>query len=146
MQSRWYQWGKSDLDFCGDNAAWLGHPQYNFADDVARQDWRDTWRIPTMEDWKWLLENCTWEWTTDYKGKRGMLITSYIPGFEFNQIFLPANSFFYNSSGVIAGNCYYWSSTLSTTSLGYILYADDEGGAIEYWGRFQGFPVRPVSD
>lgn len=145
MQSRWYQWGKSDLDFCGDNAAWLGHPQYNFADDVARQDWKDTWRIPTKVDWDWLLENCTWEWTTDYKGKCGMIITSYIPGFEFNQIFLPANSF-YNSSGVIAGNCYYWSSTLSTTSLGYILYADHEGGAIQYWGRLQGFPVRPVSD
>ena len=145
--SWWYNWGDKDR-FRGDRASELGDPQYNYADDVARQDWGATWRIPTKADWEWLIENCTWEWTDDYKGKRGMLITSYIPGFEFNQIFLPGamrieGTKYYPSydSGVA-----FWSSTLKRTSEAYSMQASLSECRIYPESRFFGLPVRPVSN
>lgn len=138
----WYSW--DDVIFRGDNAKELGDPRYDYADDVARQDWGATWRIPTKADWEWLMENCTWEWTDDYKGKKGLLITSYIPGYEFNQIFLPDSGIIISSYGT---GCDYWSSTLEE----YTWEAYGLMRVVSIWtlvplSRFYGLPVRPVSD
>ena len=138
--SWWYNWG--DDVFRGDRATELGDPQYNYADDVARQDWGATWRIPTKADWEWLIENCTWESTTDYKGKVGLLITSYIPGYEFNQIFLPAAGII---ASVYGSGCEYWSSTLKETSEAYRLTRVSNWELV-WLSRWWGLPVRPVSD
>lgn len=143
-QSWWYNWDDDDW-FRGDQAAELGDPQYDYADDVARQDWGATWRIPTKADWEWLMENCTWESTTDYKGMCGVLITSYIPGFEFNQIFLPA-AMRMETRQQESGGCAYWSSTLHETSQAYYIYSSPWGVHLYFESRFYGLPVRPVSD
>lgn len=137
----WYSW--DEYIFRGDNAKELGDPKYDYADDVARQDWGATWRIPTKADWEWLIENCTWESTTDYKGKKGLLITSYIPGYEFNQIFLPAAG---KIASVYGSGCEYWSSTLKETSEAYRLTMVVSNWTLVWLSRWWGLPVRPVSD
>lgn len=48
------------------------------------------WRTPSKREWDELKENCSFKWTEDYDGMSGYLVTSMVPGFEGNMIFLPA--------------------------------------------------------
>ena len=59
------------------------------ADDAAAVNWGGAWRMPTVAEWRELLENCTWTWTSDYNGTgvKGQIVTSNTNG---NSIFLPA--------------------------------------------------------
>lgn len=76
--------------------------------DVAHVKWGDLWRVPTKQEWKELIDNCTWTWTA-IDGVAGCLATSSING---NKIFLPA-------AGNMVGaehthdqlGCFYWTST-----------------------------------
>ena len=114
-------------------------------DDVAHVKWGGSWRMPTLDEQKELLNNCTWKWTTR-NGVNGYTVT----GPNGNSIFLPAAGYrfgtevSYRRSG---GN--YWSSSLYSYysyyaydlffgSGGYFWYADD--------GRYYGLSVRPVSE
>lgn len=80
-------------------------------DDVATVIWGNEWRMPTSEEQLELIEGCTWEWTTNFKGSGvpGTVGTSIANG---NTIFLPANGE-YNEEG----HCFtshsgaYWAST-----------------------------------
>ena len=69
--------------------------------DAARANWGDMWRMPTKEECKELINNCTWGFIT-YKNVLGIVVI----GPNENAIFLPASSQGYN---VQAGSC--WSST-----------------------------------
>lgn len=76
--------------------------------DVAHVKWGDLWRIPTREEWKELIDNCSWSWTA-VGGVTGARATSRINGAS---IFLPA-------AGNMVGadhthdqlGCFYWSSS-----------------------------------
>ena len=70
--------------------------------DVVRDLWGDGWRLPTEEEMRELIEECTWEKGTLY-GSDGMFVT----GPNGNKIFLP------NASGG------YWSGTYSSTNYNY---------------------------
>ena len=123
-------------------------------DDVAHVKLGGKWRMPTMEEWKELMNNCTWTWVTNYNGTgvNGRLVTSNING---NSIFLPAasscwdeyNFLGYNDGGV------YWSSTLNTHGP-YDAYVVSFGsGAVNHADlsmyldyRCYGYSVRPVSE
>ncbi len=66
------------------------------ADDAATQstDWGSSWRMPTLAEWKALLETSgfTWAWVENFNGsgKNGRLVISRKSGVEGNCIFLPA--------------------------------------------------------
>lgn len=84
------------------------------ADDAATQNWGGNWRMPTIDEWIELIENCDWPWTDNYKGTgvAGRIVASRTNG---NSIFLPAasgccNTDLYSVRGVIG---VYWSSSLS---------------------------------
>ena len=92
-----YQWekGKSTLEL---------------EDDAAHVRWGENWRIPNIDEFKELYENCNWSYTTK-GGVSGYSITSKMSGYEDRSIFLP-----------IAGNRYghyyydsgeYWINSLS---------------------------------
>ena len=61
---------------------------YAYEDDAARYILKGNWRIPTVDEWMALVEQCPSEWTTDYKGLklRGRVFTST----NGNSIFIPA--------------------------------------------------------
>lgn len=60
--------------------------QLDSVDDPATAIWGGSWRTPSMEEIKELLEKCNWQWT-DIHGQKGFRIISRI---NQNSIFLPA--------------------------------------------------------
>jgi uncharacterized protein (TIGR02145 family) len=116
------------------------------ADDAATQNWGGNWRMPTIDEWQELIDNCDWKWTDDYNntGKAGDIVTSKTNG---NSIFLPAAGCRLSDELSGAGSDdYYWSSSLSTDypydALYVFFYSDRHGtsGGSRYYGR----SVRPV--
>ncbi|MBO4565227.1 MAG: fimbrillin family protein [Bacteroidaceae bacterium] len=79
-------------------------------DDAAFVNWGGNWRMPMESDWAWLMDgyNCTTEWTNDYNGTgvHGLIVTSKVPGFEGNSIFLPAAGTWKWPGGDYGTDCY----------------------------------------
>lgn len=130
-------------------------------DDAANKNWGGTWRLPTADEWAWLIANCTWTWTYDYNntGVRGRIVSSNVAGYEGNTIFLPASggySSYFNGGLDYCGR--YWASTLSDPSMNgctvanaYRLCFDSTslyytGISYSNCGRYTGYSVRPVSN
>lgn len=78
-------------------------------DDAATQIWGDTWRIPSEDNMKELVTECTWTWTT-LNGVRGY----NVKGCNGNHIFIPASGSTRWSETIAGlGDCAaLWTSTL----------------------------------
>ena len=113
-------------------------------DDVAHVKWGDSWRMPTLEEQKELLDECTWEWT-ELNGVNGYRVT----GPNGNSIFLPAAG--YRDGSKLQYNRAvgdYWSSSLYVR-YGYScsLYFQIDGYYYSgYYYRYYGRNVRPVCE
>ena len=99
--------------------------------------------MPTADEIKELLDNCTWTWTTQ-DGVNGYEVKSKKNG---NSIFLPsAGNLGFHASYAVGHGGFYWSSSLYTAGSNYarylLLYSDEHGR--KDGGRYKGFPVRPV--
>lgn len=116
------------------------------SDDVATVKWGSKWRMPTLEEMKELVEDCTWTWTTQ-SGVRGMKVK----GPNGNSIFLPAAG---GREGTdlsgrgSRGN--YWSATLSERYSKGAYYLSFING-FHTWSdaassRGYGYTVRPVTE
>ena len=110
------------------------------ADDAATQKLGSPWRMPTYDEIKELLGNCTWTWTTQ-DGKNGYEVKSKKNG---NSIFLPAAGYV-NSQDLFDVGSWgrYWSGSLGVADARYLNFSWNEHN----WsasGRFYGLPVRPV--
>lgn len=125
----------------------------DLSDDAARQNWGSTWRIPSDEEWTWLMKHCTSTWTDDYNGTgvSGLIVTSAISGFEGNHIFLPAAGYKVGdsiSSSSTQGS--YWSSSIrgekdySNYARGILFFSDNNYRGFYY--RMYGLSIRPVSE
>ncbi len=124
-----------------------GNAQY----DAARALWGGTWRLPTEDDFKELVDNCTFEWTT--VGRRdGLKVTSKING---NYIFLPASgnirslSSTYGRANDINKNANYWTSTPARSSYSNDAYAfifSNTRFIMQANTRAYGYSIRPVSE
>ena len=112
--------------------------------DAATANWGNNWRMPTLDEIKELISQCTWVWTTQ-NGVKGRKVT----GPNGNSIFLPAAGILrYDTSLDGAGSLgYYWSATpYSSGSYAYRLYFYSDGyGWFDYY-RSYGQAVRPVSE
>ena len=139
----WYY----DGTFVGD-----GKTELDPEDDAATVNWGEGWHMPTLEDWYNLTNTSkfVWTWTTDYNGTgvAGYTVTSKVPGYVGNQIFLPAAGYrgngSLNSAGSFGG---YWSRTLNTYYLYYARYLSFNSSGIstlDYYYRYYGRSVRPV--
>ncbi|MBR5061172.1 MAG: DUF1566 domain-containing protein [Prevotella sp.] len=112
--------------------------------DVAHVKWGGKWVMPTLDDIKELLNNCTSEWTT-FNGMTGRKFT----GPSGNSIFLPATGARYDSGYIYnpPGFSLYWTSTLDEESSEDAYYLGVDSG-ISYWyassQRILGLSVRPV--
>lgn len=79
--------------------------------DVANRSWKDGWRTPTVEEFRELIRNCTFQWDAT---NLGMVVRSNINGEE---IFMPAAGRFFNGKNTSLGvNGEYWMSTYNPDS------------------------------
>jgi uncharacterized protein YjdB len=117
-------------------------------DDVAYIKWGSNWRMPSSIEFKELIGNCTWVWTTQ-NGVEGYEITSNLAGFTDRSIFLQAfdsRSFDdiaheYGESGPYG---HYWSRSVDKSSYTSILHIDRSHNAMTNEGRSTPHMVRPV--
>ena len=82
-------------------------------DDIARTSWGSNWRIPTLDEGKELLNNCTWEFNT-INNIVGITATSRING---KSVFFPLAGYWdYNSlaESQVCGR--YWLSSVCTST------------------------------
>ena len=110
--------------------------------DAATVNRGDSWRMPTLTETQEILENCTWEWTTQNEVK-GCLVT----GDNGNSIFLPAAGWKLNKGTYDRIEGFYWNSCddYGTYNSGIILFNSSYASAYNY-ERYYGFPIRPVTD
>ena len=116
------------------------------SDDAATVELGNTWRIPTDAEWKELIDNCIWTWTT-LNGVKGYKVQSKKEGYTDNWIFLPAAGC-RSGNGLYYVGLYgrYWSSSLRTDFSTYAYYVEFSSDKVvrEYGYRDYGRPVRPV--
>ena len=93
---------------CGDNKT------HGF--DIANIRWQGKWRMPTVEEFEELLDNCSWQWE-EHGDVRGIRFSSSKKGFESNTIFLRASDFYDIEYGM------YWIANLSTNVVSQSEYA-----------------------
>ena len=104
-------------------------------DDVATVKWGGNWRMPTLDEIKELINNCTWEWTT-LNGVNGYRVT----GPNGNSIFLPATGWHSGAEVSNQGSVgAYWSSVDSS----HLAFSSDRYLWIVH-KRYKGLSVRPV--
>ena len=132
----------------GNNGFTDGKTKLELSDDVARQKWGGSWRMPTEEEFQELIDNCTWTWTTQ-NGVNGYKVTSKKSGYTSRSIFLPAALYRDGTSLSDArshGN--YWSSSLysDANSVLFLFFNSDyhDIGTSIGDNRVYGQSVRPV--
>ena len=111
--------------------------------DVAHVKWGGSWVMPSRAQQDELRDNCTYEWTTE-NGVKGGKFT----GKNGGSIFLPAAGGRNYSDLINAGSGGgYWSSAQnpSYANRAYYLYFGSDGTSADYYFRYNGFTVRPVS-
>ena len=114
----------------------------DLSDDAARANWGGTWRMPTYDECKELVDKCTTTWTS-LNGVKGRKVT----GPNGNSIFFPAAGCLDDSSLYGAGSCgYYGSSSLDTSdpAYGWYLYFRLKVFSMSSDGRSGGHSVRAV--
>ena len=107
-------------------------------DDAARVVLGGGWRMPTADE-LWELKNrCSWQWIENADSS-GYRITSCVPGYENNSIFLLAAGWAAEydlfKQGFISGVGNYVNYRTSTL-----------GVSLDGFSRFNGHPIRPVLD
>lgn len=126
-------YGKKFDDICG-----------NSDYDVARAKLGGSWRMPTEEEFEELLNECTWQWTTQ-EGVNGYKVT----GKNGNSIFLPAAGYRYGNEYAAVGVRGFYNSSTSVKMFhknSPNLRFDSNTHQIGSSARYYGSPVRPVCD
>lgn len=144
----YYAWGETTTksEYTSDNSRTyyksMSDITGNSSYDAARANWGSSWRMPTKAEMEELKNKCTWTWTSQ-SGVKGYKVT----GPNGNSIFLPAAGRCYGSSRYRVGeNGYYWSSTPYESGTTYYLYFFSGGLGVDWFYRYYGYTVRPVSD
>ena len=145
-----YKWCDGDqyslTKYCSDSSLGIvdNKTELDPEDDAAFVNWGPSWRMPTEDQIRELVQRCNWTWTT-VNGVRGSLVT----GRNGKSIFLPAAGKIGGHSNYSVGTSgYYWSLTLDTSSGPAFGHGFDftQAGHVGYFGghRCKGCTVRPV--
>ena len=146
----YYAWGETETkdEYKASNSATYGVEMDDIAGnadyDAATANWGSSWRMPTYDEMKELVDSCTWTWTTE-NDINGCLVT----GPNANSIFLPAAGYRGGTSLYSAGfSCDYWSSTPYGSDPGwaYDLFFNSSTHFVDRSSRYYGYTVRPVSE
>lgn len=112
--------------------------------DVAHVKWGGGARMPTFEEVKELVNNCSFEYGT-YNGVEG----DYVTGPNGNSIFLPYAGYRYNGFlDYESINGYFWSGSFDDLEAryAYYIYCHESFGTWGYSYRSKGMSVRPVKE
>ena len=147
-----YLWG--DVNDSGVVPNYSAPNLYNISGteyDIIRANWGESWRIPNMNEFSELVNNCQWSRAT-INGVVGMRVT----GTNGNSIFLPNTGYGIPVSGpigqterILTDNAYYWvgESFLSDGErFGYALHINNFTPLLNYgWNvNFMKMAIRPV--
>ena len=119
-------------------------------DDAAHVLWGGDWRMPSGDEFKELVDNCTWKWTT-INNVKGYSITSNIEGYTDESIFFPCTGYVFGDLLFNSNEGHYWARTIDTEKyikgLGapehlYFSIESHSAGWNSY--RYQGAAIRPV--
>lgn len=115
----------------------------NSGHDCARENWGETWRMPTIEEFDELKTKCVWTWD-----KQNNHIGYKVMGKNGNSIFFPAAGYYDGKARKNrTSHGYYWSSTLSNSKsyCAKILYFyNGHFHTNTNSSRYLGFSIRPV--
>lgn len=112
--------------------------------DVASVNWGEQWRMPTIEEYGELIDECTWNFAS-FNGVNGYLVT----GPNKKNIFLPAAAFQQGNTIENIGDFGdYWSSTVVTelSGVSYSLGYSSKSYGRRRYARYAGRTIRPVTD
>lgn len=117
-------------------------------DDDAAHVQNKGYRTPTKEEYDELLKNCTWEWSDNYNGSAGYIVTSKKEGYTDKSIFFPISGRTLNEGNTESQYGYYWTSDLNPYDPGaaYVLFWDKELLIRSECSRFYGAPIRAVKE
>ena len=123
-----------------------GKAEIEITDDVACVEWGAIWRMPTVDEFRELCEECSWTWTR-LNGVAGMLVTSS----NGNSIFLPAAGAWVGENFLEGGlTGLYWSSSLNDEEDNYSFILSFYYSERYYWSEMSdrsfGIPIRPVTE
>ena len=146
----YYAWAEVETKstYSGENCVTYGKNMSDISGnttyDVARKKWGSSWRLPTRAEFQELLDKCKWEWTTQ-GGKEGYKVI----GPNGNSIFLPAAGCRLGSD--VGDRGYYghcWSGSLNSdySYMAYYLDFGDGDFGWDFYYRYLGLSVRPVSE
>ena len=114
-------------------------------DDAAHAKLGDKWRTPTLEEWKELVDKCTWSWSIR-NGIPGYQISSNAVG-NTNSIFIPAAGGRSGKEAEYANTdvlCLTSSLCVDTPIGEMILHGSKDGVEFLPTQRYAGLPVRAV--
>ena len=145
----YYAWGETETkaEYTQDNSVTFGQQLNDISGnaqyDAATANWGVSWRMPTRDEIRELIYNCSWTPETQ-NGVDGFKVT----GSNGNYIFIPASGYRDGTASYIYGECYYWSSTPHqySSDYSYILYSDYEYQSEDMNYRYRGLTIRPVSN
>lgn len=146
----YYAWGETSRKstYMEENSETYGKSTYNcdiggnISTDAAAAEWGGSWRLPTEEEVKELVDKCIWTWTT-LDGRPGCKIT----GLNGNSIFLPA------AGGMGGSQLYYGKTNGSYWTSSPLSGYNDRAAALFFnyrshtayrFDRSFGLPIRPV--
>lgn len=147
-----YKWCKGSINtltkYCresenGFNGFTDGKNELDPEDDAAYVNWGKSWRMPTIDQQRELVNNCTWTWTTR-NGVGGHLVT----GPNGKSLFLPAAGTYWSNSLSGGGS---WGRYLSRNidndysfHACYMYFTSNFLQAYNYDYRYEGYTVRAV--
>lgn len=106
--------------------------------DVANITMGDGFRIPTKQEMKELITNCSWT-SSYYNGQKGFVVK----GTNGNTIFIPKVG--YKENLTTQPSCYYWTSSTNDHGTPYSLHLSYSGAdLINHASVELGLPIRPV--
>lgn len=119
--------------------------QLDAEDDVVQQRLGGGWRMPTFAETNALVQECDWAWT-EQNGVPGYKITSRKNG---NSIFLPAAGYKEGGELLFAGSAgRYWTATRHPYhwQCAMDLFFSSDFHYAYFYGRYRGYPIRPICE
>lgn len=147
----YYAWGELNTksDYSEDTYTYHSDPEtLPLSADVAHKNLGGKWRMPTLEEFEELIDNCSWTWTS-VNGINGYKVQSKKSGYTDKWIFLPAAGRWGGTSLYGVGNRgYYRSSSLDTDDPFNAWYLYFYSGSVDArsLNRHYGQSVRPVTE